>query len=928
MNFLASKILLASLFILSMTCIIFLVFSSYQNQNYIKISHFKNAFDIDDPYIKESYWLNTSEKSDIENKPINISDSLNTQTNPIDHRNKLNDTQIPNKIDEKIKSSDTFEIFKKDEENHTEDRIEQSNKENDKENAEFSVGDENIPQNYWSLAKSLMAWNDDAIDSINTGKFEMSPDISSFNNVSCVPDALGINSADSVKFYNPNITFKKCNDGNPPFMWLEENNSLVMNCTDEPKYALGSPPENEVLGLPIAHRNNWIPYMSPVDIGNTEYVYGRCGGIHQSILKNRRSETAADRAKNIASQIKSSLNLKHVRPLTVVYILIDSVSRYHFYRSLPKTIDFLNTDLVYGKYKNNFVGYDFIINNAIGGNTPPNMETIIYGHNKTVHDKLLDKANPRRWYDKPKFDEVQKEAIWRIFENYGFVTAMGYETVWEYASTMYGRYVYTDHRIFNFITAGSPLFRYKDNTEKQRCYGTKDLHRHLFEYTIDFIDNYSEINKFIYLHLSEAHEMTGTVIRTVDSDLIWLLSSIFERFNAKTDEDVVILLGSDHGLYSSNWDDRFESTMENHLPFQFLFANKKIISRLGPHTNEILRKNTQRIVGRFDWFLTLRQLAVTPYTRLTDTSFIYNEWKQNIPASNAHSVFVEKSLDNRTCSELDTTENHCSCPNWKNIDKNDEEKYFHAKTLIDLGMNLINAQINKTKASHYCESLSFKEVIEMKFLNWSDTAFIKLLRYKIIIHVNEDKNALFKIYGQISNSKDLQKEDETHPVIQTPFYSSIDYAQLRKIERINFNHNYCNQIGKEHSIDEGWCICSERGLENFFKNDKLVNQYLRTKTRFSINVGSKSSSCETTCNKINKGCENLEFALLNSKKFLQEYWLDYVTNDKDYIIIKEAKKEINSDILGVENKAIHIFSNPTFSCKVSKRNVRPICPCA
>ncbi len=79
-----------------------------------------------------------------------------------------------------------------------------------------------------------------------------------------------------------------------------------------------------------------------------------------------------------------------VRPLTVYSVLFNSLSRQHFYRNFPQTIKFLNEQFTTGKYKDKFAMYDFIINNAHGENTQPNMVPILYSYNLDYHFKRLE----------------------------------------------------------------------------------------------------------------------------------------------------------------------------------------------------------------------------------------------------------------------------------------------------------------------------------------------------------------------------------------------------------------------------------------------------------------------------------------------------------------------------------------------------------
>lgn len=197
---------------------------------------------------------------------------------------------------------------------------------------------------------------------------------------------------------------------------------------------------------------------------------------------------------------------------------------------------------------------------------------------------------------------------------------MAYETVWEFYAKWIGKTVYTDHQVFNFINSGARYFNYKDNVESQRCYGLKDIHGHVFDYAQQFIENYAENNRFLYLHSSAAHELSGSVIKTMDPDLKILLENLFQKYE-NIDEDLVVMIGNDHGIYKRESGDL--GWLEQVLPGNFIFTKKSMINRMGPETDKILKFNTKVISSRFDWYLTLRNIALIPYGNLKTNSEIY-----------------------------------------------------------------------------------------------------------------------------------------------------------------------------------------------------------------------------------------------------------------------------------------------------------------
>jgi hypothetical protein len=63
------------------------------------------------------------------------------------------------------------------------------------------------------------------------------------------------------------------------------------------------------------------------------------------------------------------------KPITIVHIFVDSLSRNHFYRNFPLTIAYINSLLP----SDDFAVFDFKINNVMGNNSPPNILPFLTG---------------------------------------------------------------------------------------------------------------------------------------------------------------------------------------------------------------------------------------------------------------------------------------------------------------------------------------------------------------------------------------------------------------------------------------------------------------------------------------------------------------------------------------------------------------------
>ena len=101
-----------------------------------------------------------------------------------------------------------------------------------------------------------------------------------------------------------------------------------------------------------------------------EFVFGSCDGktfsnaLH---FPRFRKELLSERLK-----IMEKLERKN-KPLIVMMLTVDSYSRRHFFRKLPKTVEFLN------QLNGNFSVFDFKLHNVYGASSVENMVPIFTG---------------------------------------------------------------------------------------------------------------------------------------------------------------------------------------------------------------------------------------------------------------------------------------------------------------------------------------------------------------------------------------------------------------------------------------------------------------------------------------------------------------------------------------------------------------------
>lgn len=104
-----------------------------------------------------------------------------------------------------------------------------------------------------------------------------------------------------------------------------------------------------------------------------------------------------------------------------------------------------------------------------------------------------------------------------------------------------------------------------------------------------------------------AHENTGSLIQTMDDDLLDFLA----KFLAKESE-FVLYIEADHGMRYGDWFTLIEGAMEHRLPALFIFVSTSLLERVQNGIDN-LDYNSYRLVSKFDLRVTDLHLSRLPY---------------------------------------------------------------------------------------------------------------------------------------------------------------------------------------------------------------------------------------------------------------------------------------------------------------------------
>lgn len=308
----------------------------------------------------------------------------------------------------------------------------------------------------------------------------------------------------------------------------------------------------------------------------------------------RAEEQKALREEVIAKEKKDG-SYEHRIDKNVLILYIDNLSRAHFYRKMPKTAEWLsqfvdNQDGDLNTYQ--FFRYHSVFYNTIFSNN-----ALYYGEVEDVNDtsqNMFD-AYSRNGYMTGFFKDSCESTSNSIAD-----PNMKLHHWDHFGGSVTCDTNYDDHD-FTSLT----VFEGKSSAVR-RCFYSKNMHEYQIEYLKQFWAAYPENRKFFRTHFSEAHELTGELIKYADEDIRDLLQYFYEQGYL---EDTFVTLLADHGAHALTL--RFPAFpdnsryIENYYPILIHLTKNDIPER----SNFFLKENEQSFISSHDVYSGLKSIA-------------------------------------------------------------------------------------------------------------------------------------------------------------------------------------------------------------------------------------------------------------------------------------------------------------------------------
>ncbi|XP_060070217.1 uncharacterized protein LOC132550201 [Ylistrum balloti] len=424
--------------------------------------------------------------------------------------------------------------------------------------------------------------------------------------------------------------------------------------------------------------------------------------------------------KNIKKRKKNSL-------FNINIIFIDSVSRHHFFRTLPETVkvmESINRDNI--KENHSPMVLDFELVQSMRSRTFESLQALFSGY-------VDPSEKPFGVLDMPPVS-LSTESLFDPFKSLGYHTLWLEDLCWEWEwgiskDLRAFEKSYTKKKIWEDLNAAlekagidgldttlssCEIFRVNNINDHFHgpdtvCYGGQFQHQFAFDYLSLYQSHMTDLQqRFItFFQTNVGHEDTGRRIKTLDKSLASYL-----KF-AATQNDTMTILFSDHGnSYGSFLDKSLEGRVEMFHPFLMMVLPQSVRNKLGPDKSSSLISNQDKLISLLDLHHMLNHIAEMGQTSHSFNTSNYHRKslssskKPFLPLSSYVKIkeqfhvpeygLLSRISPSRTCDQMPRImPNLCICEGYENTVKNDSYYVMFAHFALSKLNSVIHSQYRK-----------------------------------------------------------------------------------------------------------------------------------------------------------------------------------------------------------------------------------------
>ena len=574
-------------------------------------------------------------------------------------------------------------------------------------------------------------------------------------------------------------------------------------------------------------------------------------------------------------------------------LVLDSVSRPHFYRSLPKTVNSLREIVHFSTY--NATVLDFELLQSSAAYTFHNIRALMSGkmdfhysggHGNETYgiDVLFGKFKQLGYYTLLQEDSCWYDSWGSLFTDntyQGNMPRNKYEFAnrWKNFKDKVKNYHIDD---FGLSHASCEIFKRFNMTNqfnhpRKVCFRGKPFAEYFLDYVESIYDNLKPLGKksrlLTYTHLNTGHEVTGTRIRQIDERLSQYIENM-----ARIKDTLTIVL-SDHGPKTTKYSfQTMEGRAEKYDPFLFIIVPEKVAHTLGMEKIRALAQNQNRLITTLDLHNGLMSLGATGITYKAEDRGIFGLISAN-----------------RTCADLSIKPLAvCKCENWDVIFPDNDKQFTW---LAEFALGIINNQIQdqflrgakQVQGYGNCQRLVGRSFSKIRRRSQGGN-FITTMDITVT-----PGNEIFEV--QMTYPQRLKKQ--------------TSFLNLTVHERITIYRHFRKCV--DSSVSLALCVCG---------NNKLQKQPTKRKRRKWIKIKSRedvletiyrsnSFASQTRVKDIHKGCLLLMYR--NHGRRSTSFEISNTCNDRTY--------HVTISVTDINSKKYFVSRKIPFSIFVPQRTI-------
>ena len=497
-------------------------------------------------------------------------------------------------------------------------------------------------------------------------------------NVSCVAHKPEVEECDQANgAYHVDKEALRCADGSSDKLcWFIEKwrpyaasrttaRCNISPCGNNPVFAIGI---DKNYGI-VQDRDKWAKFTNNREL--QEFLVGfvvknTASGFGYGVLSCREQYSSKTIKQILFFPPVVPRKLRKANPdlININILMLDSVSRAHFYRSLPKTAQTLR-NIVHDP-EVPATALDFELLQSMAPYTFHNLRVFMSGktgfdykeHEEQSYDinVLYGKLRRQGYYTALQEDSCWYDAWGSFFTNNVFqshkpTTKEQFRERWQQFKDIADTYEIDDYGLSHISCDVFKQYNVTNqfNRPKRICYNGRVFASYFLEYSANLFQAFKESGRhtpiFSYTHLNIGHEISGTRIKQIDEDLARYLYGMSHYQNTLT------ILFSDHGPKTTRYSfNTMEGRAEIYDSLLFMLVPKGIADILGADRMHGLITNQKRLLSTLELHHGIMSLG--------------DPEKQNSHMYTKEGIFAPVP-SNRTCADITLKRMAvCKCEGW------------------------------------------------------------------------------------------------------------------------------------------------------------------------------------------------------------------------------------------------------------------------